>query len=65
MCARLLLRAQAEKDGVGRHFSANKPKSPQQKRAAKHLARLNKQFPSSPVMKGEWRRQLDATAAVC
>ena len=46
-----LIKEEAEKDGVGRHFSANKPKSPAQIRSEKHLARLNKEFPTSPVMK--------------
>ena len=65
---RKMIKEEAEKDGVGRHFSANQPKSPAQKRAAAHLARMNKEFPGSPVMKGErpssWlpRRLLEAHA---
>ena len=49
---RAMIKAEADKDGVGRHFSAGKPKSANEIRNEKHLARLNREFPGSPVMKG-------------
>jgi len=46
-----MVKEEAEKDGVGRHFTKDKPKTADQLRTERHLAKLNRQYPNSPVMK--------------
>jgi hypothetical protein len=57
-----MVKEEAEKDGVGRHFS-KAGMSPEQRRSARHLAKMERKYPGSPVMKGVGPRLEPSTLA--